>query len=494
MSARSALRSALAGVGLLIGAADARAQCTGVNHVTWPAVNPVWDFCWVAPPDSSAANGSGIELVDVKYNGTLILARAHIPILNVKYTNVGNPFCGGPNFCYRDWLYTENAFQCLPVPSPGYCTGESTPASSNPSSLCAGGHSCTVCDHPGTDAGTFTGVAVEDFGTSLRLTSQCSAGWYRYIPVWEFFPDGTIQARFDATSVGPTCVSYTHSHHAYWRFDFDVNGSAGNYVDQVFGDGSTQRVTTERNFADTSPARGKWRIGNAGSPHYVEVNRNAGDGAAGDASVVPNDFPIADGWVLAYSSAEFSDTSRVSGCGAGLDAFDDNQNVDGADVVLWVRAGSVHEGESGSQTTHCIMFGPTIRVLPVAPPVSAANYNTVTPCRIVDTRNSPGAYGGPALQAAATRSFVISGQCGVPATAKSVSANLTVTEPSAGGHLTAFPAGFALPLASTLNFSAGQTRANNAILPLGTGGAISVQSVLSSGTVHFILDVTGWFE
>jgi hypothetical protein len=44
-----------------------------------------------------------------------------------------------------------------------------------------------------------------------------------------------------------------------------------------------------------------------------------------------------------------------------------------------------------------------------------------------------------------------------------------------------------------LNFSAGQTRANNAVLELGAAGAVSVQSSLS-GTVQFILDVTGYFE
>ena len=69
-----------------------------------------------------------------------------------------------------------------------------------------------------------------------------------------------------------------------------------------------------------------------------------------------------------------------------------------------------------------------------------------------------------------------------------------MTQPSTGGHVTAFATGGGAPLASTLNFLAGRTRANNAVLPLGVGGAVSVSSVLPSGTVHFILDVTGYFE
>ena len=486
------LRFALITMGLVGSSHALLAQCTGVNHVTWPVVNPVWDFCWVRPAASSAPNGSGLELTDVRYNGTLILARAHIPLLNVKYAS--NPSgCGGGSLCYRDWLYSEQDFQCAPCrdangaavtctsASAIECTGTTTPAT-------------TVCQHPGTDAGSFSGVAVEDFGTSLRLTSQCTAGWYRYIPIWEFFPDGTIQARFDATSIDATCVAYTHEHHAYWRLDFDVNGPNGNYVDELLSGGGTQRVTTERNFIDTSPARSKWRIGSAGSPYAVEIARNAGDGAAGDPNPsVPNDFPVADGWVLAYNQNELDDgTNRVGGCGAGLNAYDGNQSVDGADVVLWVRAGALHQGEAGGMAQDCSMFGPTIKVVPAGSP-SGLKLNTVTPCRIVDTRNAIGPYGGPALPGNGVRDFTLAGQCGIPMSAKSVVANLTAVAPDSDGYFTAFAAGGSLPLASSLNFSSGRTRANNAVIPLGTAGAVTVFNG-GAGAANLLIDVTGWLE
>jgi hypothetical protein len=59
--------------------------------------------------------------------------------------------------------------------------------------------------------------------------------------------------------------------------------------------------------------------------------------------------------------------------------------------------------------------------------------------------------------------------------------------------LTAFPAGQSLPLASTLNFGAGQTRANNAVIPLSAGGAVSIFNG-AAGSANFLLDVTGYFE
>jgi hypothetical protein len=45
-----------------------------------------------------------------------------------------------------------------------------------------------------------------------------------------------------------------------------------------------------------------------------------------------------------------------------------------------------------------------------------------------------------------------------------------------------------------MNFTAGQTRANNATLPLGVNGDVKVFGALLSGSVHFILDVTGYYQ
>lgn len=119
---------------------------------------------------------------------------------------------------------------------------------------------------------------------------------------------------------------------------------------------------------------------------------------------------------------------------------------------------------------------------------------TATPCRVLDTRDPAGPWGGPALAANTDRTFTVIGRCGVPTTASAVSVNLTVTQPSAQGNLRLRPGGTALPLVSSINYSPGQTRANNAIVPLGEAGDIAVRCTQASGTVHFILDVNGYFE
>jgi hypothetical protein len=123
-----------------------------------------------------------------------------------------------------------------------------------------------------------------------------------------------------------------------------------------------------------------------------------------------------------------------------------------------------------------------------------SDFYTVTPCRLADTRGPSGLYGGPALAANADRTFVIAGQCGIPSTAAAVSFNFTVTQPTALGDLRAVPAGSALPIVSAVNWRPGQTRANNAIVPLGPSGDLLVHVDQASGSVHFIIDVNGYFQ
>jgi hypothetical protein len=113
----------------------------------------------------------------------------------------------------------------------------------------------------------------------------------------------------------------------------------------------------------------------------------------------------------------------------------------------------------------------------------------------VDTRNPAGPLGGPPLVGGASRTFALAGACGIPPAATAVAVNLAETNAEGSGHLRIFPAGASLPNVAAINFGSGQTRSNNAILPLGAGGAITVFAGIGDGLhVDFILDVVGYFE
>ncbi|HEY6324079.1 MAG TPA: hypothetical protein VJA16_21260 [Thermoanaerobaculia bacterium] len=127
-----------------------------------------------------------------------------------------------------------------------------------------------------------------------------------------------------------------------------------------------------------------------------------------------------------------------------------------------------------------------------APPVPLAFF-TVPPCRIADTRNANGPLGGPLLSGSGDRVFpAFSSSCGIPATARALSVNVTVAGPTAAGYLSLYAGATPPPSTSTINFKAGDVRANNAIVSTGEGDlAVHLGSI---GTVNFVLDVNGYFE
>ena len=181
--------------------------------VTDPEGTVLWEMLVLRPSISTGTNASGIELQNVSYKGHTVLKRAHVPILNVLYVN-GE--CGP----YRDWLYQEGMFQADGtdiVGAPGFRDCGTTPAT-------------TFLD-TGNDTGNFRGVALYRNGTEVVLVTEMEAGWYRYIHEWGFDADGTIHPRFGFGGVANSCTCLLHTHHAYFRFDFDIDGPPNNIVE-----------------------------------------------------------------------------------------------------------------------------------------------------------------------------------------------------------------------------------------------------------------------
>jgi outer membrane protein assembly factor BamB len=131
-----------------------------------------------------------------------------------------------------------------------------------------------------------------------------------------------------------------------------------------------------------------------------------------------------------------------------------------------------------------------------APNPAPLSFYTLLPCRLIDTRQAAGPTGGPALAGGgAKRLFPAAGLCGIPADALALAANVTVVFPGGPGDLRVGPVGLGLQT-STINFHAGDVRANNAVLSL-TGnpvGQLAVETDIASGATHLVLDVSGYFK
>lgn len=116
---------------------------------------------------------------------------------------------------------------------------------------------------------------------------------------------------------------------------------------------------------------------------------------------------------------------------------------------------------------------------------SALAFFPLTPCRIVDTRNT----GGP-LPGGQEHDFAIPGTCGIPSSAVAYSFNITALPPAALGYVTVWPAGQTKPTVSTLNDSTGTNVANAAIVPAGTENKTAVYP---SASTNLLIDTNGYF-
>jgi hypothetical protein len=137
----------------------------------------------------------------------------------------------------------------------------------------------------------------------------------------------------------------------------------------------------------------------------------------------------------------------------------------------------------------------TFVVMPVAGVVSAAptgatRFEVIAPARVADTRLPDCTC---TVLDRETIRVQIAGRDGVPADATAAALTVTVAGATAGGYATVWPSGTPRRETSTLNWSAGETRANGTIVPLGTGGAIDVYVSGSLARANVLVDVTGVF-
>ncbi len=230
---------------------------------------------------------------------------------------------------------------------------------------------------------------------------------------------------------------------------------------------------------------------------YTIVVSNAGPNAATGATVV-------DAVPAEITGATWTCVGAGGGActAAGNGSINDTVNLPAGGTVTYTLTGTISAsareglGNTATVSTPGGTTDPNLAnnsatdtdILP------GVDYFTLAPCRVVDTRGGA-PIGGPVLQGEETRAFAMAGQCGIPVTARAISINLAVTGPTAPGNVRLFPAGQPVPLVSSINYVAGQTRSNNAVIKLNPSGAMATFIGQALGTtVHLIIDVNGYFQ
>jgi hypothetical protein len=345
------LAAALFAAAILCAAAPAAAQpacnLAGEHLMSWPDNNPVWQFCWLRAPDSSGSNGSGLEIRDVYYNGHLVMKRGHVPMLNVEYLQTS---CGCD--CYRDWEYQQDYFKADNIITPHVYAEPTLPAQT----VCDVGGGQDVCSQG--QPNCFDGVAAEKLVDRLVLTTQFEAGWYRYVMRWRFYLDGRIEPVFGFGAVSAGCVSCTHKHHAYWRFDFDIDGSVPNVVTEGPNPAQASRPGPRPRIV-ALPSE-TMRVVN-----YPGITWSVTDPAAHrgyrlvpgiETSLPADSFSQGDLWALRYNANQIDDGHGLGNCPVNFAPWMNNESLNG-DVVLWYRTGWLHVG---GDLADCDQVGPTL--------------------------------------------------------------------------------------------------------------------------------------
>lgn len=329
------------------GAAQPACNLTGEHLMSWPDVNPVWQFCWLRPQDSSGTRGSALEIRNVYFNGHLVMKRGHVPMLNVDYDPGG---CG----CYRDWQYQEVVFHANNPISPGYAEPTVPPLT-----VCDTGGSAGDCGPPDTDC--FTGVAAEKLSDRLILTTQMEAGWYRYSTKWRFYLDGRIEPFFGFAAIDAPCVYHSHRHHAYWRLDFDIDDAGNDVVTEgpnPAAPGGNGRpgpkppivvLPTEAMRVNNRPGL-TWSVVDSGTHRGYRIVPGSETALAADS------FSVGDFWALKYKANELDDGGNIGDCPVDFSTFLNGESIAG-DVVVWYRTGWYHPSNS---LDDCDIGGPTL--------------------------------------------------------------------------------------------------------------------------------------
>jgi len=124
-------------------------------------------------------------------------------------------------------------------------------------------------------------------------------------------------------------------------------------------------------------------------------------------------------------------------------------------------------------------------------PSQGLDFYTIFPCRVFDSRSgAPLASGVPRLI------DIVGSGCGIPANARAVALNVTVVGATGSGHVSLFPGNYPEPATSTLNFTAGAIRANDAVLPIATDGTGTIAAeafVSGNGSTDLLIDASGYF-
>ncbi|MES1244241.1 MAG: hypothetical protein ABUT39_21730 [Acidobacteriota bacterium] len=254
-----------------------------------------WTFDW------RVANSAGIALRSLRYNGILVMHEGSLPVIRVKYDGCTPP-CGP----YRDMITWDKLVEI---------------------SNCGGVKVCTR---------EFSALGKQwlEIGVYARI------GKYHLYQGWYLSEDGVINPFLFSKGLHH---DFNHIHHAYWRFDFDLNGLASDRIFESNDGQAMTEYTVERNALKETATNRAW---------YVVDNDKTFGNAVWISPRMPNDgasnsFSTKDAAGRLYHDSEHEPWPFPVFDHLG---YDNSESIQKTDVVFWYVSHLFHDhADSGSQ-------------------------------------------------------------------------------------------------------------------------------------------------
>jgi hypothetical protein len=255
-------------------------------------------------------DSAGIAIRNVYFNNELVLYKASMPVIRVQYPSI--------NIAYADRVtYGVQV---------GFC-GNQNPCLRSYSS---GGRNW------------------------LELGVLTYIGNYEIYQAWYFSDDGILQPHLFSRGLQHAA---DHTHHVYWRMDFDINGAGSDQIfvfdnnrrDEGWGFGWHQ-YTNEVDAQRNATTQRNWFVRDGATGHGVWVVPRSSDGNVDNFSTID----------MAGRTYHWNEDVGWQFGAWGELGYNNGESIQNTDVVLWYTAHLAHAHQEGQSIWHS--GGPTIWV------------------------------------------------------------------------------------------------------------------------------------
>ena len=292
------------------------------GHIKWGS----WSF------DYAVSGTEGLSLLNGSYKGVRVIGKFSLPVIRVKYLVDGG------------WHDILRFF--------GQGAG---PYADQISWKLGGDHGLQKISNRGD---VYVGVTSSFINETewLEISIYARIGPYHIAQQWHLSESGYVLPR--VWSKGLT-INMDHTHHPYWRLDFDIDGADSNRV-WVRDNEHWGYYPKEGNDVKNPKTNRVWLIRNEKSGAHAWVFPGADDGQA-------DGFSKLDMGVRLFHVEEESNPWPF---GTGGLNFQNGEDVGNSDIVFWYVAHMLHHASEGGDAWHGC--GPTIKFdlnRPTPPPL-----------------------------------------------------------------------------------------------------------------------------